>query len=74
MKGKTAKLTIGITGMHCKSCAALIEDSLKEAAGVIRASVDFPASKASVDYDSAKTSPDALAKLIRDMKYGASVQ
>lgn len=74
MKEKISKATIGITGMHCKSCAMLIEDSLTEAAGVTRASVDFAASKASVEYDSAKTSPEKIAKIVRGMNYGASIQ
>ncbi len=73
MKEKISKATIGITGMHCKSCAALIENSLKEAEGVRCASVDFAASKASVEYDPAKTSPEKLAKIVRGMNYGASI-
>ena len=74
MKEKMVKTTIAITGMHCKSCAMLIECSLTEAAGVKSASVDFAASIASVEYDSAKTSSEKLAKIVRDMKYGALVQ
>jgi copper chaperone CopZ len=71
---KTEKATLSITGMHCNSCAMLIEGSLKDAAGVSSASVDFKAARAVVGYDSSKTNSANLTNLVRGMGYGASVQ
>ena len=36
-----SKITLSINGMHCGSCAYLIEDILKEQKGVREAKVDF---------------------------------
>ena len=36
-----SKITLSINGMHCGSCAYLIEDILKEQSGVKDAKVDF---------------------------------
>ena len=73
-ESKTEKATLVITGMHCNSCAMLIEGSLRDAAGVTGASVDFKAARAVVEYDTGKTNPAIFAKLVRDMGYGASVK
>ena len=40
-----------ISGMHCSSCAAIIERSLKKQSGVLEANVNFAAEKASVVYN-----------------------
>jgi cation transport ATPase len=71
---KTEKVVLGITGMHCASCAMLIEGSLQDAAGVSTASVDFKSARAVVVCDPGKTNSTNLAKLVRAMGYGASVQ
>ena len=73
-EAKTEKATLGITGMHCNSCAMLIEGSLQDAAGVSSASVDFKASRAVVVYDTSKTNSANLAKLVRDMGYVVSIK
>ncbi|MCX6738492.1 MAG: heavy metal translocating P-type ATPase [Candidatus Parcubacteria bacterium] len=45
------KKTFAIKGMHCASCVALIEDSLKKVPGVTAATVNLASEKATVSYD-----------------------
>jgi copper chaperone CopZ len=45
------KTVIGITGMHCSSCKALIEDVCKDVAGVVACSVDLSKGKAVVEHE-----------------------
>ena len=63
------KTTIGISGMHCVSCAQSIEKALKGQSGVINANVNFATEKATVDYDEAKVNLDQLGKTIRATGY-----
>lgn len=44
------KKILKIKGMHCASCASLIENKLKKVSGVISANVNFATEKASVEY------------------------
>jgi copper chaperone CopZ len=43
--------TLKITGMHCTSCKALIEDVASEIPGVQSCAVDVPAGTATVEHD-----------------------
>ena len=54
LSGEVKKITIGVTGMTCASCAQNIEKALNKLDGVNKASVNFSLEKASVEYDSAK--------------------
>src|SRR3989338_4545535 len=49
--GQIKKIILPIKGMHCASCAATIEKSLKRLKGVSSANVNFASEKAAVDYD-----------------------
>lgn len=42
------KIALSLSGMHCSSCARLIENSLKKVPGVLAANVNFAAEKASI--------------------------
>jgi len=64
------KATIPITGMHCASCAATIEESLNKVEGVSKAAVNFATEKAYVEYDPGKASPQALEEAVREAGYG----
>ena len=61
-----------VTGMHCGSCSALIEESLAERAGVVRASVDLEAERAVVDYEPATVDVSALCAAVEEAGYGAT--
>ena len=62
----TEKLTLSIAGMHCASCAATIESSLKSANGVSKATVNFATEKAYVEYDPARITHKELEQAIKD--------
>lgn len=64
-------INLSISGMHCASCALLIEKSLKEAKGVKKANVNFAAEKALIIFDENATNADALIKVIFGAGYKA---
>ncbi|VVB61399.1 putative copper-exporting P-type ATPase A [uncultured archaeon] len=70
-EGKIEKTTLGITGMHCASCAMNIEKSLKKAEGVRNAAVNFATSRATVEYDSQRTNPSKLIDVVKKAGYEA---
>lgn len=45
------RTSLSISGMHCASCAQIIERSIKELDGVKQANVNFAAEKASIVFD-----------------------
>jgi copper chaperone CopZ len=58
--------------MHCGSCAALIEETLAEQAGVTSASVDLDTARAIVEYDPAQLEVDDLAAAVAEAGYSAA--
>ncbi|HET8670426.1 MAG TPA: copper ion binding protein, partial [Candidatus Saccharimonadales bacterium] len=52
--------TLALYGMHCSSCAGIIEKQLKKVPGVSKASVNFAAEKALVTYTPGTLSSDLL--------------
>ena len=50
-KADSARVEWLVGGMHCPSCAALIEETLVRDPGVHRATVDLADARASVTYD-----------------------
>ena len=61
-KNEIKKIILPIKGMHCASCAANIEKSLKRVPGVKGANVNYASEKASVDYDSKLSDESDLEK------------
>jgi len=66
----TKSITLAITGMNCASCAAKIEKGLRGVPGVLKASVNFAAEKATVEYDPATAGVPALASVVEGLGYG----
>ncbi|MDN6844836.1 MAG: cadmium-translocating P-type ATPase [Corynebacterium variabile] len=64
------QLDLGVTGMTCTSCSASIERKLNRMDGV-DATVNFATESAKVDYDPAKTDPDAVIQTVRNTGYDA---
>ncbi len=58
-----------VLGMSCAGCAANVQETLSERAGVHRAEVNFAASTVMVDYDASEVSPADLQKMVRDAGY-----
>ncbi|NMB70283.1 copper-translocating P-type ATPase [candidate division WWE3 bacterium] len=62
-----------IEGMHCASCALLIERSVKKVAGVKEANVNFAAEKASVYVDDTFVDSEPLIKAVEKAGYKAAL-
>ncbi len=68
---KTVKDDLKISGMHCASCAGLVERSLKKTVGVKSVSVNFASEKAQVIYDPTKINLKSLTEAVKKAGYGA---
>lgn len=60
-----------LSGMHCSSCAGLIERSVKKLNGVKEVSVNFASEKARVVYDERQTSEAKIIERIKKTGYKA---
>ena len=58
-----------IKGMHCASCAATIEKTLKKVEGVHEVQANFGTETAKVSFDPSKTNPKELSKKIEPLGY-----
>ena len=67
------KVNLSLYGMHCSSCAGLIERSLKKVPGVSFANVNFAAEKAAVVFDGGAASSSDLVKAVEKAGYKAAV-
>ncbi len=65
----TRKTDIQLGGMSCASCAMTIENALKGLEGVSKASVNFAASKATVEYDAGKVTLQDMEKAVKESGY-----
>lgn len=66
-KAEPAKVcTINVSGMFCGACAKTVEKTVKKVDGVRSAKVSQPKGTAEITYDPAKTTPEAIAKIIRE--------
>ena len=59
----------GVKGMHCASCAAIIEQTFKKVVGVHSAEVNYGTEKAKITFDSTKTDPHHLSGAIEKLGY-----
>ena len=67
------QLTMPVLGMTCANCVATVERSAKKAEGVSEAVVNFGTEKATVTYDPARTSPQAIIDRIAGAGYDVPV-
>ena len=65
-------VVLAIAGMHCQSCAALIEETLVEDLGVTGAEVDLRAARATIRYDPAVHGLDDLCVAVEAAGYQAT--
>jgi len=63
------KTTLDIKGMHCASCAAIIERGLKKTDGVKSASVNYGTKKAIIEYDKKQTNESEFEKVVESKGY-----
>lgn len=62
-----------ISGMHCASCANIIERSIKKVSGIKSAHVNFAAQKASVTYDTTLVKTENIIAAVKKAGYSADV-
>lgn len=72
-KKRDESINLSLTGMHCASCALLIEKGLKKVTGVKQANVNFAAEKARVIFDTSKANVQSLIQAVKDSGYGAEL-
>ncbi|XP_077042357.1 copper-transporting ATPase 1 isoform X4 [Agelaius phoeniceus] len=68
-----SKCYVQVTGMTCASCVANIERNLRQEDGIHSILVALMAGKAEVRYNPAVIHPAAIAELIRELGFGATV-
>jgi P-type Cu+ transporter len=67
------KVDLQIKGMHCASCAVLIDKALKKTKGVKESNVNYSTTKATVTFDEKSLSEKRLIGIIKKRGYGASL-
>ncbi len=66
------RVQLSLSGMHCSSCALIIERTLSKVPGVKEAHVNFAAEKASVIYNDAIAKKNELLDAVKKAGYEAS--
>jgi len=70
---KTERLDLPLQGMSCASCASNIEKSLSGLKGVVRASVNFALSKATVLFEPDLITPAEIVRAVREAGYDVAL-
>lgn len=69
----TIKKSFPIVGMHCASCAKLIERSLSKVPGVVSSSVNYGSESATIEMDGDTVSDKVLGQAVEDAGYKAII-
>lgn len=69
-KNKIKKETFPVTGMMCAVCAGTVQKTLGSIPGVTEADVNFATGNATVSWNPALTSPDAMKRALDQAGYG----
>jgi len=72
-ENKDKKIQLSLSGMHCASCANIIERSLKKVPGVKEANVNFAAEKALVLFSEGQASSADLIAAVKVAGYKAGL-
>ena len=67
------RVMLSLSGMHCASCANIIERSLKKVPGVKEGNVNFAAEKASIIFDGRQTNTADLIAAVKKAGYEAQL-
>ena len=62
---------LAVTGMHCGSCAALIEETLSRQPGITSVTVDLDGAKAAVTFDPGTIALDEVCSIVTGLGYTA---
>ncbi len=63
-----------VKGMHCASCAGIIEKTFSKTEGVDKASANYGNESVKISFDSSKVSPEMLSKKIEPFGYSLAVE
>ena len=74
LESQTSTAVLAIGGMHCASCVSHVEGALLKLDGVRSASVNLMTEKATVSYDAARVSPNAMSEAVAGAGYRASLE
>lgn len=69
--GTKQRVDLSLTGMHCASCASIIERRLNKVGGVKQAHVNYGTEKATIVFDGMQTEVSALKAAVKDAGYEA---
>ncbi len=64
------KISVPVSGLHCKACVILTEDALKEIRGVKDVSVDLSAEEAEISYEGEEPSLKEIEHRLKEAGYG----
>ncbi|HLD26331.1 MAG TPA: heavy metal translocating P-type ATPase [Patescibacteria group bacterium] len=67
------RVNVSLSGMHCTSCALIIEKSLNKVSGVKETHVNFSAEKALITYDESIVTIETLIETIKKAGYSATI-
>ncbi|TVR31351.1 MAG: heavy-metal-associated domain-containing protein [Balneolaceae bacterium] len=68
-ENREESVTLEIGGMHCTGCSSAVEKAIQRGNGILNASVNLPAGKAFVEFDSSLTNIDEITGRIEDSGY-----
>lgn len=68
------KITINITGMHCRSCEILLENELSQIAGVKKVESSYKKGVVEISYDKKKPDESEIEKAVRQVGYSIGSQ
>jgi copper chaperone CopZ len=66
-------VTLQVSGISCGGCSGRVQRTLQQHPGVSAAAVDLTRKSATVEFDPAATSPQALVQAVRSAGYGAEL-
>ena len=70
---KTSTVTLSVPTMYCPVCPITVKKALTKVPGVTGAQVSFDRRQATVTFDDAKTSVDALIRATKDAGYPSTL-
>lgn len=70
--GQVKEMTLKTTGMHCRSCSALVDMTVGDLGGVEKVETDFASGDTNVSFDTEKVSVDDIIAAIKEAGYNAS--
>jgi len=68
-QNKLKEINVGVTGMHCASCASIIERTIKKIEGVSDVSVNSGTERIKISFDENKTSPEYFNQKLEPVGY-----